>query len=420
MGWEDQGRQCHGWFGTGASGIPAEPMYQPPEPEEAAKMVVQLAAGRLSPLRRFEFDGIVGKGFGDRLTQGAQIWSAASHLAPNDFRRLVVGSDTPPSVAERLQALGRSLTEATSPHSKPQDVASSLDAAAAGLASVLSATRPGNMNYDASAPAHQAQYAAVNGLIPEPPPAPTMTVPQITVRPGDNETFGTPVPAQGQVPTIVAGLLTMAETLAPAILLRMLPIILGGLGAAVALAVVAELLRRLAQPPDAGGGPGEAPSALPPAPGLVPPAMPGGQGPGGSSDPQRPEIQGDPGFSPSPSLPGNPPTPAPGGPQGPVLSPMARPKPTPEELKRREEKLRVVGLPTEGEFPYVPPPTWTSSQPIPKVGRSGGYRDKDGEEWKRPTGHRLKDGKPNHWDVVDKNGGHRNITSEGKIHHGKR
>lgn len=102
--------------------------------------------------------------------------------------------------------------------------------------------------------------------------------------------------------------------------------------------------------------------------------------------------------------------------QGPHVSPMARPKVTPEEAERRRGVIAGKGLPTGGSIPYVPPRHWTSSQPLPR-GRRGGYMDADGNEWVAPRGRLIGE---RHWDVQRPDGQHRNVTKDGEIDHGRR
>ncbi len=72
-------------------------------------------------------------------------------------------------------------------------------------------------------------------------------------------------------------------------------------------------------------------------------------------------------------------------------------KPTPEEAARRAAIIAKKGLPAADKpHPYIPPKTWTSSQPPPR-GPNRGYLDETGVEWT------LKKGKirgSRHWDVL--------------------
>ena len=101
-------------------------------------------------------------------------------------------------------------------------------------------------------------------------------------------------------------------------------------------------------------------------------------------------------------------------PQMPTISPMARPTMTPAEQAKRKTIIEGRGLPTGGSMPYVPPKTWTSSQPLPR-GPRGGYMDARGNEWVMPRGQIIG---ARHWDVQTPSGGHLNVTTQGEINHG--
>lgn len=163
---------------------------------------------------------------------------------------------------------------------------------------------------------------------------------------------------------------------------------------------------------DGNGGFTPAPP-LPPLPGFVPPPP---VVPNDTANPAPP-----PAAPTSTAGPAPPPLPGmnvlPGAtiqPAGPQVLAMARPKPDKAELKKRKAIIKAKGLPTGGSFPFVPPKSWTSSQPLPR-GPNKGYLDIDGAEWIPPRGQLLG---PRHWDVQKPGGGHRNVTQEGEIDHG--
>jgi filamentous hemagglutinin len=84
-----------------------------------------------------------------------------------------------------------------------------------------------------------------------------------------------------------------------------------------------------------------------------------------------------------------------------------------------------AALPVDGKIRYVPPKSWTPSQPLPR-GPKNGYVDKFGNEWVpgRGVGKDIKE-----WDVqlgrnatdgmraMSKDGKHVNVSIEGKVTH---
>jgi hypothetical protein len=63
-------------------------------------------------------------------------------------------------------------------------------------------------------------------------------------------------------------------------------------------------------------------------------------------------------------------------------------------------------LPTSGEFFFVPPVQWTNAQ---LHGPQHGFLDIDGNEWCWDMLHQ------NHWDVQLRQGGYRNVSTDGRI-----
>lgn len=88
-------------------------------------------------------------------------------------------------------------------------------------------------------------------------------------------------------------------------------------------------------------------------------------------------------------------------------------KVSPEEAAKQQAIIKGRGLPTEGDYPYIPPKTWHASEPLPRGPRNG-YLDADGAEWVRAKG--QKSG-TEHWDVQTP-GGHLNVGEDGMITHG--
>ena len=87
--------------------------------------------------------------------------------------------------------------------------------------------------------------------------------------------------------------------------------------------------------------------------------------------------------------------------------------------------LKNVDLPVAGKIRYIPPETWTPSQPLPRV--NGGYIDKFGNVWmKGPT---RTIGEPFEWDVqlsktgknklgwLSRDSSHLNVSLKGEITH---
>ena len=90
-------------------------------------------------------------------------------------------------------------------------------------------------------------------------------------------------------------------------------------------------------------------------------------------------------------------------------------KPTFEEAAKRAATIAGKGLPAADTlYPYIPPKTWTSSQPLPR-GQRRGYLDQDGAEWRLAKGIKIGE---DHWDVQLPGGGHLNVTADGTIAHG--
>jgi filamentous hemagglutinin len=89
-------------------------------------------------------------------------------------------------------------------------------------------------------------------------------------------------------------------------------------------------------------------------------------------------------------------------------------------------RLKAAGLPTTGKIRYVPPESWTPSQPLPR-GPDGGYVDRFGNEWVK--GPSRTAGQPYEWDVqlgrnatdgmrgLSRDGKHVNVSLDGEVTH---
>ena len=88
--------------------------------------------------------------------------------------------------------------------------------------------------------------------------------------------------------------------------------------------------------------------------------------------------------------------------------------------------IKKAGLPSEGKIRFIPRPSDVQSGKILKQG--GGYVDKFGNVWKKPTGNSPQG--PLHWDVQlsqtgktqlghmsSSGGAHLNVTNYEEIHH---
>ena len=179
--------------------------------------------------------------------------------------------------------------------------------------------------------------------------------------------------------------------------------------AAVVIAVLIKLVEKLGQ---------EAlvPPAVPPqAPGLVSPALPGGdQTKEGFTAVPSPVEPGEAGTTPAPALPH-----VEEGPGVAPPMPVVPPKLTPEQEKARDAKLKELNLPTGGEYPFIPPKGWYGQFPLTR-GEKKSYLDAAGDEWVKPRG--KKEGDEWHWDVQLKKRlpdgrRHRNVNPGGSIHH---
>ena len=87
--------------------------------------------------------------------------------------------------------------------------------------------------------------------------------------------------------------------------------------------------------------------------------------------------------------------------------------------------LKNADLPVSGKIRYVPPESWSSGQPLPRI--KGGYIDKFGNIWTKGPSRTV--GQPFEWDVqlsrigknkmgwLSRDGSHLNISLEGEVTH---
>ena len=98
MSWEDQGRQYHGWFGSGTSlgdeaGATAE--------------VLHLAAAALAPARQEAFERYLGTSGVRELAVSLRLWAASSALSEDGFGQAVVGEAASGTASASLHDAGR-------------------------------------------------------------------------------------------------------------------------------------------------------------------------------------------------------------------------------------------------------------------------------------------------------------------------
>ena len=157
--WEDQGRQGHGWFGTGTSDTTPDPGVRPATPDDLGRLIAQVAAQHLPRRDRHDFEEFTGQDSGKSLLEAMQVWAEASHLPPAAFRKLVVGPGLTAEGAASLQAMARTLADPSDPAAVAQ--------AGIQLASALRTAGPNNLGYGLSYAQDTALDADANGLVPE-------------------------------------------------------------------------------------------------------------------------------------------------------------------------------------------------------------------------------------------------------------
>jgi hypothetical protein len=119
MGWEDQGRQEHGWFSHGTSGKSGTPPEsggsgeRVPDLGDRIRFTAFAALGRLPPAARPLFEARLNGGGLERLQQAATAWAAAAGLPLTEFqRRLLDGTGGAP-VAALLHRVARTIAQAS-------------------------------------------------------------------------------------------------------------------------------------------------------------------------------------------------------------------------------------------------------------------------------------------------------------------
>ena len=396
--WEDQGRQDHG-CGNGTSGNVPDPSPPRATTNDLGRLIAGAAVQHLPRYDRHQFEKFTGRDNGRSLLHAMQVWADASHLAPAAFHKLVVGRGLTAQGAASLQAMARTLADPNDPTALAQ--------AGPQLASALMTAGRGNVAYGLSYAQDKALYANANGLVPDDPAPRQPAVAPIVGGTVGAAALGSAAPlALPEIPVIVSG----------ATLLRLLAIAGAGAGTLTFLFWPSHLADGTM-----GGqrGPGPGPigpiPVRPQIPGLDPPPPITKPGEGGFTHIPTLRVDGNPPAHPT-TLPHVKPGRSADTPKVPMVTPMARPKVTPEEQQKRDEVIRSKGLPTSGPNRYIPPRPWTSSQPLPR-GENQGYADIEGSEWVMPKGKRV--GAERHWDVQLRDGKHKNVTKEGRIHHGK-
>ena len=168
MGWEEQGRQYHGRFGSGTSGAAAAPGAPQSADDHAATVVFGAAALMPLGLAR-EFQTFVSRGSGESTLQAMDAWAAAAALPGDQFRKLVAGPDMSPAATASLQAMA-------------QEIATSgdMDAASRHLAAAVMDGGRADAIYRFAGAQYRAAFAEANGLLPDGPAkaeAPSEAVP---------------------------------------------------------------------------------------------------------------------------------------------------------------------------------------------------------------------------------------------------
>ena len=348
MGWETQGRQDHGWFGHGTGpGSPATPSDRTGRSADTGTLDQRIGAlvgsllGHFSPADR-KHAALRAEGpAAAHIVKAMRVWIGAARLGGDALANALPGT-----TSDKVKSLLRDTALLTL---DAHDVAS-LNKAGAALASAVSV-----MGLD-----RWGRFAAMAAQTAEAAMAASPALRGAVVGAGEGAAAGAET-GPGMVVTAAAG---------------------GLIGAGIGYLASRPRPDLFTNP-----GPPAGRKALPT------PAQIGPNGAAGTGTPPLTKVPQNLGFPGARSSPPNTvSTPADAPQIGTVLE--AR-QVSPEEEAKRRAIIKGKGLPTEGEMPYVPPKSWTSSQPLPR-GPQDGHMDADGYEWVRPKG--LKSGTP-HWDV---------------------
>ena len=163
MSWEDQGRQFHQWFGHGTAGgvadVGAGAGSGSGGARDVAGAVGSAAIAALGGARGRALAGVLAAGGAQDLADALPIWVAASGLAAERFRALVVGPGFGVTGVASLQAMARGLARAGEGGVSKNEVV----AAGAQLAAALQGERQGEWGYKLNYARDMADYAAANG-----------------------------------------------------------------------------------------------------------------------------------------------------------------------------------------------------------------------------------------------------------------
>ena len=171
MGWEQQGRQYHAWFGSGTSD-PTEAAARPPSQAEEVAQMVQGIAAALPPRRQADFENYLASGGGAALARAIPVWASAASLEPARFRALLAGPGLSEAAAASLQEAGRAFADIPGQ--------AGMTAAAGHLAHAIGSDRSPDWRFNFAGAVGDAVYAGANDLLP-PEPKPTAPAPVKTL-----------------------------------------------------------------------------------------------------------------------------------------------------------------------------------------------------------------------------------------------
>ncbi len=108
MSWECQGRQEHGWFGSGTCGGGADGGID----AAAVAQVAYAAVGFLPVSQRGGYEGWLNRGGMGQLAATLPAWAAGADMTPEAFRETFFGAEGSAAVAARAHETGADLAAA--------------------------------------------------------------------------------------------------------------------------------------------------------------------------------------------------------------------------------------------------------------------------------------------------------------------
>ena len=164
MSWEVQGRQFHQWFGHGTGDGVADVagVARVDRTEDVAGAVGAAAIAALGAVQGRVLAGVLAGGGAEDLAAALPIWVAASGLAANQFRALMVGPGFGVAGSASLQAMARGLAGA----GKGVISGSDIKDAGAQLAAALGGERQAEWGYKLNSARDVAEYATADGSMP--------------------------------------------------------------------------------------------------------------------------------------------------------------------------------------------------------------------------------------------------------------